>query len=135
MLKPDEIVSKMMADDQMSQWLGITVIKCEKDHCIVQMQVRKEMVNGFDIAHGGISYSLADSCVAFSANSNGQIAVSIESSISHLQKVKADDLLIAESTLIAKNNKIGTYSVSVVNQNNDKVAHFKGVMYFTSKNH
>lgn len=136
MLKnPGEIVDKMMSTDAMSQWLGIEVLKTDIDYCKLKMLVRDDMVNGFDIAHGGITYSLADSCVAFSANSNGFVAVSIESSISHLQKVMVNDRLIAESQLIAKNAKTGTYQVTVLNQNNDKVAHFKGVMYFTKKNH
>lgn len=125
----------MMAGDQLSQWLGIEVLETEVDHCKLQMTVRQEMVNGFNIAHGGITYSLADSCVAFAANANGPVAVSIESSISHLQKVMVNDLLTAEAELVAKNAKMGTYQVTVINQNNDKVAHFKGVMYFTKRNH
>jgi acyl-CoA thioesterase len=135
MLSPKEIVDKMMASDHMSQWLGIEVLETAVDFCKLRMTVRKEMVNGFNIAHGGITYSLADSCVAFSANANGPVAVSIESSVSHLQKVMIDDVLTAESSLVAKNHKTGTYVVTVFNQNNDKVAHFKGVMYFTKKNH
>lgn len=135
MLKPIEIVNKMMSTDKLSQWLGIEILESAVDSCRIQMTVRDEMVNGFNIAHGGITYSLADSCVAFSANANGQIAVSIESSISHLQKVMVNDVLTATSELISKNAKTGTYQVTVLNQNNDKVAHFKGVMYFTKRNH
>lgn len=135
MLKPSDIVSKMMASDEMSQWLGIEVLETGIDHCKIRMNVRKDMVNGFNIAHGGITYSLADSCVAFAANANGNIAVSIESSVSHLAKVLVDDELTAIAELIAKNDKMGTYQVTVNNQNNDKVAHFKGVMYFTKKKH
>ncbi|MCB9195243.1 MAG: hotdog fold thioesterase [Flavobacteriales bacterium] len=135
MASPKEIVSNMMSDDQMSQWLGINIVSVDTDHCVLQMTVRNDMVNGFGIAHGGITYAIADSCVAFSANANGMIAVSIESSISHLQKVMVNDVLRAESDLIAKNSKTGTYQVSILNQNNDKVAHFKGVMYFTKNKH
>lgn len=132
---PGDIVNKMMSTDAMSQWLGIEVLETDIDYCKLKMQVTCDMVNGFDIAHGGITYSLADSCVAFSANSNGFVAVSVESSISHLQKIRVNDQLIAESQLIAKNAKMGTYQVMIINQNNDKVAHFKGVMYFTKKSH
>ncbi|CAG5081960.1 PaaI family thioesterase [Parvicella tangerina] len=134
-LKPSDIVQRMMDSDSMSQWLGIKVLEVEIDHCKLQMTVREDMVNGFNIAHGGITYSLADSCVAFAANTNGSIAVSVESSISHLQKVMINDVLTARAELISKNAKMGTYQVVVTNQNNDKVAHFKGVMYFTKRNH
>lgn len=135
MLKPIDIVNKMMDSDNMSQWLGIQVLETGIDHCKLSMSIREDMVNGFNIAHGGITYSLADSCVAFSANANGVVAVSVETSISHLAKVMIDDVLTAESSLISKNPKMGTYQVTVCNQNNDKVAHFKGVMFFTKKNH
>lgn len=135
MLSPSEIVDKMMTSDHMSQWLGIEVLETNFDSCKLKMVVRKEMVNGFNIAHGGITYSLADSCVAFAANANGRVAVSIESSISHLEKVMINDILFAESYLISKNAKIGSYQVTITNHNGDKVAHFKGVMYFTKRIH
>ena len=50
------------------------------------MQVRKEMTNGFNIAHGGITYSLVDSALAFAANSYGIQSLSIETSINHTKK-------------------------------------------------
>ena len=55
---------------------------------VLRMQVREEMTNGFDILHGGVSYSLADSALAFAANTHGQHALSVETSISHLRAVQ-----------------------------------------------
>lgn len=132
---PKDIVTSMMATDRLSQWLGIEVIDVQPNYCKVKMKVTDEMVNGFQIAHGGITYSLGDSCVAFAANTNGNVAVSIESSVSHLSKVMVGDVLIAFSECIHKNDKMGNYFVTILNQNNDKVAHFKGLMYFTQKHH
>ncbi|MCB9195686.1 MAG: hotdog fold thioesterase [Flavobacteriales bacterium] len=134
-MSPNEIVDQMMAQDKMSQWLGIEILEIELDRAKIKMTVRDEMVNGFQIAHGGITYSLADSCLAFAANTQGQIAVSIETSISHLQKVKINDILVAEAVCIHRNNKVGTYEATVLNQNSDKVAHFKGTVFITQKPH
>lgn len=132
---PDDIVAAMMQQDKMSQWLGLEVLTSALDHSKIRMTVREEMVNGFNIAHGGITYSLADSCLAFASNTQGQVAVSIETSISHLSKVLVNDTLTAEAVCIARNHKIGTYDVTITNQNDDKVAHFKGTVYFTQKQH
>ena len=79
----------MISGDAFSQWLGIEVLKISEGKCTLQMIVRDEMTNGFNIAHGGIAYSLADSALAFAANSDGIQSLSIETSISHTKKVKS----------------------------------------------
>ena len=76
-----KVVDKMISGDAFSQWLGIEVLEITEGFCKLKMTVRDEMTNGFNIAHGGIAYSLADSCLAFAANADGIQAVSIETSI------------------------------------------------------
>jgi acyl-CoA thioesterase len=97
------------------------------------MTVKDEMTNGFKIAHGGISYSLADSCLAFAANADGIQAVSIETSISHTKKVASGDILIATSKEMNKSSKTTLYYITITNQDNQEVAHFKGTVYRTGK--
>ena len=87
-----KVVDKMMSGDDFSRWVGIEVLEITAGFCKIQMKVRDEMTNGFDIAHGGIAYSLADSCLAFAANSHGIQAVSIATSISHTLKVISGDM-------------------------------------------
>lgn len=130
MMTPEEITHRMMEKDAFSQWLGIKVEEVSLGYAKLKMIVREEMVNGFHIAHGGITYALADSALAFASNSYGNVAVSIETSISHLYPVKVIDELTAVATEISKSNKIGTYQVEISNQNNKVVAHFKGTVYF-----
>ena len=91
------------------------------------------MTNGFKIAHGGITYSLADSCLAFAANADGIQAVSIETSISHTKKVTSGDILTATSKQINKSSKTALYYITIINQNNQEVAHFKGTVFRTEK--
>lgn len=130
----DIVSSKMYANDAFSKWLGIELVEIQEGECTVQMLVRDDMLNGFHIAHGGITYSLADSALAFASNSIGQQAVSIETSISHISKVIAGDVLTATSTRIHKSRKFASYSISVVNQDSVLVASFKGTVYYTGKN-
>jgi acyl-CoA thioesterase len=97
------------------------------------MTVRPEMLNGFGVAHGGITYSLSDSAFAFACNSQGRLSVSIETSVTHTQAVKAGDILTAEAKLVTQSNKIGTYQATVTNQHDQIVAVFKGICYRTGK--
>lgn len=128
----NKVVDTMYTNDYFSQWLGIERVKVEPGHCILKMKVKKEMLNGFGIAHGGITYSLADSALAFASNSHGRKAVSIETSISHTEPVKENDILTANAEEVKLSNKIGIYSIIITNQNNEKVALFKGTVYRTS---
>jgi len=122
-----------MAADKMSQWLGIDVLSHNPGTVSVRMTVRDEMVNGFKVAHGGITYSLADSALAFSANSHGLRSMSIETSISHTKMVKVGDVLTVKTKELSLSRKIGVYEMDVFNQDNDLVAHFKGTVYRSSK--
>ena len=95
--KMHPIVSRMMADDNMSQWLGIEVLESAPGVCRCRLQVRKDMVNGFGIAHGAVTYALADSTLAFAVNAKGKHAVSVTSTIQHLAPVMLGDTLVSEA--------------------------------------
>ena len=128
-----KVVDKMMSRDAFSQWLGIEVLEISVGFCKLKMTVRDEMTNGFKIAHGGIAYSLADSCLAFAANSDGVQSVSVETSISHTKKVVSGDTLTATAKEIKKSEKTGFYHITITNQNNIEIAHFKGTVFRTSR--
>ncbi len=127
------VVDRMYDNDFFSQWLGIERLEEGPGRSVLRMTVRKEMLNGFAIAHGGITYSLADSALAFASNSHGRKAVSIETSISHTKSLKEGDVITATATEENLSNKIGIYKVIVTDQNGDTVALFKGTVYRTSK--
>jgi acyl-CoA thioesterase len=127
------IVDKMYTNDAFSIWLGIERVEDGAGISVLKMRVREEMTNGFGIAHGGITYSLADSALAFASNGHGRMSVSVETSISHTVSVKAGDVLIAKTKEMSLSNKIGVYHVEIVNQTEEFVALFKGTVYRTSK--
>jgi len=131
---PSKIVDKMYENDAFSKWLGIKRIEDGAGKSVLQMTVRKEMLNGFDIVHGGITYSLADSALAFASNGHGRKAVSVETSISHTQVCKEGDVLTTQTEEMSLSKKIGIYQITITNQNNKTVALFKGTVYITDKN-
>lgn len=132
-MTPSEIIDAMFNNDPYSQWLGIERINEGPGHCTLRMTVRSEMLNGFDIAHGGIAYALADSALAFAANAHGRKCVSVETSISHTQPVSEGDVLTTHVEELSLNHKIGLYTVRITNQVDVDVALFKGSVYRKSE--
>lgn len=129
----ERVVARMYDHDPFSIWLGIERLLVARGRCELRMTVREEMLNGFSIAHGGITYSLADSCLAFAANSHGIQSVSVETSISHTRQVKAGDVLTATSEEMSLSRSIGIYHITVRDQDGRTVALFKGTVYRTGK--
>lgn len=123
------IIDKMMGNDSFSQWLGIERLEESEGYCKIKMVLRKEMTNGFDVAHGGITFSFADSAFAFASNSHGKKAVSVETSISHTRPVLVGDVLIGEASLKNISKNLAIYDVRVTNQNDKVVALFKGTVF------
>ena len=130
---PEKVIGKMYDNDAFSQWLGIEVVEVKAGYCKLKMTVRKEMLNGFQIAHGGIAYSLADSALAFASNSHGRKSLSVETSISHTVSVKEGNVLTANTEELSLSDKIGVYHITITNQDNQEVAYFKGTVYRTTK--
>ncbi len=131
-MTPKEIVNKMLQNDFFSHWLGINVESIEEGTCKLSMTIRKEMLNGFAIAHGGITYSLADSALAFASNSHGRQSVSIDTSINHFETLKEGDKIMAVAKQEALKNKFGFYTIEVKKENT-VVAIFKGTVFRSDK--
>jgi acyl-CoA thioesterase len=128
MLSPNQIVEMMMEKDAFSSWMGIHIVKIDLGFSSISCEVKKEMLNGFQILHGGISYSLSDSALAFASNSYGNKCVSIETSISHTRPAKLGDILTATCKEMHRGKSIGIYEVSVKNQDDKLISIFKGTV-------
>lgn len=122
----------MLSQDPYSTWLGIEILESELGRCKVGMTIRKEMLNSMGKAHGGISYALADTAFGFAANTHGKYAVSIETSINHIEALNEGDYLTAESVIEKVKNKLG-FNIIEVKRQEEVVALFKGVVYRTNK--
>jgi acyl-CoA thioesterase len=128
-----KVVERMMKLDYFSQWMGVRVLEIKDGYSKIQITLRKEMLNGFAIVHGGITFALADSAFAFACNSDGKVTVALDASISFSRAGKEKDTLTAEAKLISKTNKTGIYLIEVKNQHNEFIALFKGTCYKTEK--
>lgn len=126
-----DIISKMMEKDAFSRWMGIEILAAKPGYVKISMKIRDEMTNGFGICHGGITFSLADSALAFASNSRGSISVALENNINYTKKVEVGDTLVAETEEIQNGRIIGVYKVKITNQNDDLVADFRGTVFRT----
>jgi acyl-CoA thioesterase len=131
-MKGKDIPFKMLSQDAYSTWLGIEILESKVGCVKVGMTIRKEMLNSMNKAHGGISYSLADTAFGFTANTHGKYAVSIETSINHIEALDEGDYITAEATLDHQKNKVG-FNMVEVKRGAELVALFKGVVYRTNK--
>lgn len=131
----ERVVAGMMARDEFSQWLGIEVREIRPGGATTRMTVRPEMVNGFGVCHGGITFSLADSALAFASNTHGNVTVSIENSITYPAPVRVGDVLTARADEESRTERLAFFRVIVEDQNGTAVALFRGTVYRTKRPH
>ena len=95
--KATRLVNAMLARDAFSAWLGLEVVEVRPGACTARMTVRDEMTNGFGVCHGGVTFALADSALAFASNTGGQVTVSVENSMTYPAAAQVGDVLTAEA--------------------------------------
>lgn len=130
----NSVVAYMMEHDNFSQWMQVQVIEVREGYSKISMEIRKEMVNGLGIMHGGITFSLADSAFAFACNSRNNLSVALDVTISFTKAVSIGDVLTAEAKEIHNGRSTGVYLITIINQKNKQVALFKGTCFRTGKN-
>ena len=133
MATPKEVVTHMMQHDRFSQWLGIEVLEIKEGYSKIKMTIREEMVNGFGIIHGGVTFSLADSAFAFACNNRNNLSVALDTSINFTKQVVPGDQLTAEAKEIHNGRTTGLYHITITNQHEQVVAVFKGTCFRTGK--
>ena len=116
----------LYAQDQASQALGMRLVAAAPGRARVTMSVRADMVNGHDICHGGLVFTLADSAFAFACNSYNEATVAASGTIDFLTPARTGDELTAEARELWRSRRSGIYEITVVNQHGERVALFRG---------
>ena len=104
---------RMWADDAASAMLGMQVVEVGPGRATVSMVVRRDMVNGHDLCHGGLIASLADSAFALACNSHGPVTVAAGFAIDFLQPGRLGQTLYADASEVARRGRSGIYDVTV----------------------
>ena len=132
-MTPSETANYILSQDFFSQWMGVKLIEIRENYCLIEMPIRQEMINGLKTVHGGVTFSFAESALAFSSNNTGNVAVALNCMINFTKAVKMGDTLIAESILMADTRKTAVYDIAITNQHKIMVASFRGTVYKLDK--
>ncbi len=105
------------------------IIELTNNHCIMEYKVKESGLNPYDIVHGGIIFSLADTCAGLLAFMSGKTPFTTNANINFLNKAKCKKL-ISESTIIKEGNTIGYYNVNIFDEKNNLIANSNINMFF-----
>ena len=133
-MTPLETAQYILNQDEFSKWMGISFVEIRENYCLIEMPIRKEMINGLKTVHGGVTFSFAESALAFSSNNTGEASVALNCMINFTKAVKLGDTLTAESILMVNTKKTAVYDISITNQHKTVVASFRGTVYKLGKN-
>jgi acyl-CoA thioesterase len=126
MLDPMSSASDMMRRDRASAALGMHVDVMEPGHAVVSMLVREDMLNGHDVAHGGMIFALADTTFAIACNEGENVTLAAGADITFLRPVSAGTTLKATAHRRSLVGRTGLYDVQVVGEDGAVVAEFRG---------
>ena len=132
-MNPRQVAEYMFDQDCFSQWMNIKLIEVRENYCLIEMPIKKEMINGLKTVHGGVTFAFADSALAFSSNNSGDAAVALNCIINFTKAGKEGDTFRAESILVNETRKTAVYDIKITNQNEELVAKFVGTVYKIGK--
>ncbi|MGA3249149.1 MAG: hydroxyphenylacetyl-CoA thioesterase PaaI [Paraburkholderia sp.] len=129
-LSPDELArataEAMYAADACSRALGFELLEVRPGYARLRMTVRADFLNGHQICHGGLIFTLADSAFAFACNSYNISTVASGCSIEFLRPVHGGDVLTAEAVEQTLSGRTGIYDIRVTNRAGETAAMFRG---------
>ena len=121
-------MSEFIENDQFAKACGIEVLQAEGGTAKVQMELKSEHLNGAQMAHGGLIFTLADVAFAAAANSREGLAVAINANISFLKAAK-EGLLTATAKEVSLGKRLASYSIDVTDEKDVLIATFQGMVY------
>ena len=125
----EDTAAAMWARDNAAQALGMRIERVSPGASLLSMAVRKDMVNGHHICHGGMIFALADTAFAYACNSYNKNTVASACHIDFLAPAKEGDLLEAEAVEQSASGRTGVYDITVRVAGGKTVALFRGKSY------
>ena len=123
--QPEDPVAAMLAGDRASAALGIDVVEHGPGWALARMTVRPDMINGHELAHGGLVFALADTAFACACNGWGPVTVAAGAEITFLAPARLGDELEARADVRTRRGRTGVYDVTV-RRGDEVVAELRG---------
>ena len=125
-LVAEAVRDAMWADDQVSRALGMEMVAVGPGSAQMRMPVRRDMLNGHAICHGGLMTTLADSTFAYACNAYNELSVASGFDVNIIASARLGDVLTATATEVAKTRRTGVYDIDVRDQDGRRIAAFRG---------
>jgi acyl-CoA thioesterase len=116
----------MYANDRASEALGMEIVEVGHGRAVVQMVVRPDMVNGLDVCHGGLIFSLADSAMAFSSNSSNRYAIATHAEVDWVNPGRLGATLTATAVEQYQRGRSAVTDAVVTDETGETIALFRG---------
>ena len=115
-------------NDAFARHNGMVITELREGYAKAEMDLQPEHLNAAQTVHGGALFTIADFAFAAASNSRGQVALSINASIS-IFKGATKGKLIAEAREVSHNPKLTSFEVSIRSESGDLLATFQGMAY------
>ena len=124
-----EAIKQRVANEPYARKLGLKLLKLEPGYALVEMDLKDDMANIFDMTHGGAIFSLIDEAFEISCNTHGTVAVALNMTVSFHRAPKTGEVLRAESKEIHLSRKTATYNIKVTEGEERLIASCQAMVY------
>jgi acyl-CoA thioesterase len=125
-----EKFKRFFKKDRFATSNGIELVECRPGYAKAQVRIEERHLNGADVVHGGLLFTLADFCFAAAVNSYGVVSLSISASMSFFAK-SSEGIITAECKEISRSNRLVTCDINVTDEQGRLLANLKGTAYIT----
>lgn len=116
--------------DKAADWLGITISEYAEGYVKGHMRIRPEMLNGFDIAHGGMVFAFADTIFAWACNNpdgdGSTISLTQGVDMNFIASSPVDTDLVAVGRRHNTTRRSGLCDITISDTKGTIVAEFRG---------
>lgn len=109
----DAVARAMYDRDATAAAFGIELLEAGPTRATTRMQVRADMCNGLAVIHGGMTFLLADSAMAFASNSENEVAFATSAEIDWLAPATEGQWLTATAERRAGGGRSAVWDVTV----------------------
>ncbi|MBF0503665.1 MAG: hotdog fold thioesterase [Candidatus Omnitrophica bacterium] len=116
-------------NDKFAKHLGAQIVEVAAGYAKTKLVIQSDFLNGLDVAHGGVIFSLVDYAFALASNVKEESGLAINANIHFIKSVALHEEIIAEVKEVSRSRKLGSYQGVVTNKNGDIIAQFQAMAY------
>lgn len=124
-----EKITEIFKNDPYAQMLNMRVIEWDDGYAKTAITLTEDMMNFHGGANGGLLFSLADYAFAIASNSDGQVAVGINTNMSFTNAGLPGEELICTAKEKNKGGRLAVYQMEIHNTEGQLKGRMEGTVY------